>query len=101
MKDNRCYSCRIVHPHVDFGGIHNCPNPLCTISGTASFRAKFRSYKSTRDGYTVDPEEAVVEGIRQTIETRDPVILDAAIKKLTEYWVPLLKLEFAKEGECK
>lgn len=97
-----CSSCGLVHKEVECRGIYYCPNPLCTISGTASHRSKFKSRKETSDGgYTIDPEEAVVEGLRQVVDRRDTEILDAAIKKLVEYWAPLLKKQWIKESEYK
>lgn len=90
----KCCCCGIKHPEVDFSGIHNCPNPLCTISGTANLRSNYKTRKETNDGYVVDVEECIIEGIKQTIERHDLDILDCAIEKLIGYWIPLLKKEW-------
>jgi ribosomal protein L37AE/L43A len=54
-----CHYCKLKHDKVEAGGLHHCPNNLCSGPGAAYFRSKLKSYVDDTDGsgHTVDSYE--------------------------------------------
>lgn len=81
-----CCGCGIHHPDVECAGIYHCPNPLCTATGAAYWRAKMKSYRDV-DGHkhTIDPDEMVEIG-KERLETETDEELRKGIKAGILYW---------------
>jgi hypothetical protein len=64
-----CYYCRLEHKKVEAGGIHYCPNPLCTGPGASYVRSKLKSYRDVgNDRHTVDHAEMIAYGLERAAE---------------------------------
>lgn len=85
VRDTTCLGCGLTHRSVEAGGVWHCPNPCCRGVGAAAFRSRLKSYLEVHDGYTVDPVEALVEGLIAAKQHQDPEIYEAAVRMIP-FW---------------
>lgn len=76
MSGHTCYYCHLEHPRVEAGGVHFCPNAMCTGPGGAPHRRALASYTEERHerGHTVDEEEWQRAGLAHAdaLDATDP-----------------------------
>ena len=84
MSGLTCFYCGLTHHLVEAGGVHYCPNRLCTGPGSWSHRKNLKSYTELKDGgYTVDPME-VLDSVRANTQP-DPIIWAAECKAVQKW----------------
>lgn len=83
MSALECHYCGLVHPLVEAGGVHYCPNRLCTGPGSWSHRKDLKSFKDVEGGYTVDAQE-VLDSVRANTNP-DPIIWVAECKAVAKW----------------
>jgi hypothetical protein len=84
MSGLTCFYCGLTHHLVEAGGVHYCPNRLCTGPGSWSHRKDLKSYKELDGGgYTVDPRE-VLDSVRANTNP-DPNIWAAECRAVAKW----------------
>lgn len=83
-----CYYCKLEHKRVEAGGIHHCPNVLCTGPGASYWRSKLESHQDHGSTQSVNALEAYTKGLEyaREIEATEPEIA-AAIFRSSASWL--------------
>lgn len=88
IKDHMtCYYCKLRHKDVEAGGLHYCPNVLCTGPGPQYFRSKLKSYKSFKDYHTVDHNELVMAAVAHAAKLETDKLLQEKILESIKKWI--------------
>lgn len=85
MSQYICFYCQLEHHDVEAGGVHYCPNRLCTGPGQATARmVHLKSFKNHADwGYTFDAKELV--DLVTAAPHSDPLVREAEDRFLPKW----------------